>query len=198
MKLSPEVIEQLESMMDSGTNQDADIDYDQISDVMEQKLVPIFETLGQMLAAIEAKADSALELSQKIAEGIQGSVMGYQRNQLLDSITSKFGADIAPLDSLYSDITGKKFSDELIDKLMSGSDQIADQDGYIQSQIESAKSRYGKYLGMPASAEDDEEGPEEGEEGAEPVAGEISIEKVEKKKPTFEDMASMLGLKKGN
>lgn len=200
--MDPETLKQIEALM-AGNNPDAGADYEEICQVVEQKLVPTFEMLGKMLKSIDDKASQALAMTQKIVGAMSDAVMGQKHGEFEDLLNSKFGADIGPLDSFYSDTMGTKFSDQLIDELMSS--DVDNPEEFISSKIGETKGKYGKYLGMPApesAAEEAAEPPEEqtpeeeaGEIHEEPAEVAVEVKSTKKKKPTAEDMAGLLGLK---
>jgi len=175
-------------------NPDAQADYEEITQVVEQKLVPTFETLGKMLKAIDDKATQALEMSQKIVEAMSDAVTGQRKGEFSELLGSKFSADIGPLDSFYSDTMGTKFSDQLIEELLNSGPENPEE--LISSKIGEAKQKYGKYLGSQAPKEPEAPAAEEKPAEEEPEApAAVEVEVARKKAPDARDMAGMLGLK---
>jgi hypothetical protein len=172
--------------------------YDQICEIVEQKLVPTFEMLGKMLKQIDDKASNADMLAQKIISSMSDAVMGQKQGMFQDLISSKFAPEIDPLDQFYSDTMGTKFSDQLIRELMDS--DVENPEEFITNKIGESKSKYGKYLGISAPVPETEEAPGEPAPEAAPEEPEgepagLAVEVKEKsKKPRAEDMAKLLGL----
>jgi hypothetical protein len=181
-------------------NPDAAQDYQEICDVVEQKLVPTFETLGKVMKEIDDKATQALCMVEKILGAMFDAVMGQKQGEFQELLSSKYSADLAPLDSFYSDTMGNKFSDQLIQELMKSDAENPDE--FIAGKIGEAKTKYGKYLGIGAEPEAPELPPEEAAVNAEEEEAEVhpepevgvAVTKTKSKKPTPEDMAGLLGL----
>ena len=147
------------------------------------------------LKEIDDKASQALNLATAIVNSMNDAVTGNKRDQFSSLIGSKFGADIGPLDQFFSDTQGAKFSDQLIDELLSSDPENPEE--YISSKIGETRGKYGKYLGTPApevAPEPMASEPEKPE--GEPSEPAVAV-KVEKgpKKVTSKDMADMLGVR---
>ena len=183
--------------------------------ISDEELISTFELCGKMIKEISDKADAAIQGVQKIVECMSDAVMGQRRGSFQDMLSSKYSADLGPIDSFYSDTFGNKFSDCLIDELLSSNPENPDE--YITSKIGETKGKYGKYLGAtpsnpnvpieeaseaPSAPESAEETgappvdtPElEGEEAPEPEI-DVGKKKMGKKRDYTPDMMRTLGLK---
>jgi hypothetical protein len=142
--------------------------------------------------------------------------MGQRKGSFQELLTTKYSKDLSPLDQFYGDTFGNKFSDELIEELLS--DNPENPEEFISGKINETKGKYGKYLGaIPPSSPDvpttgpegksDETEPEElakGTDGEPSKDGEAlteSAEPIEEKKSKSRkrdytpDMMKTLGLK---
>ena len=181
-------------------NPDAQADKELICQTIDEYLVPTFKLLGEMLSAIEKKADSANQQCTLIIDTMHDAMTGYRQNDFQTNLLPKFQPDLDSLDSFYSDTQGNKFSDQLIQELLST--EIDNPEEYVSSKINNAKGKYGKYLGIGVTVAPTGESP--AVESAEPAAeeaGESAPEETaempapkKSKKPSFKDMTDSLGL----
>ncbi len=147
---------------------DAKQDYDEICRVVEQRLIPVFEVLGQMLHALDERIEDTDDVVHRIVGGFADAVGNHKRGELGEMLQQNFGEAIDTLNPLFSDMGGKSYADTLIDTLMEGEgepdmDEIADR-------ISGDLDKYGKYLGIE---------PEEAEEGSEIPEGEMAEGEIE-------------------
>jgi hypothetical protein len=133
-----------------GVNPDQGADYEEICNVMEEKLVPVFDMIGKEIHDLHEDQGELQELVFKLLTSVIGAADGHRRDGLSQKLMGKYGSDIEPLDGFMQDTQGKKFSDELIDSLMGDGAPEDDEgiDGLVQSKLGEAKGKYGKYLGM--------------------------------------------------
>ena len=176
-------------------NPDAGADYDLINKCIVERMMPVLKMIDDHFDELDKKTDQALGLSTAIVTSMNDAVMGNKKDQFSSLLSSKFGNDLGPIDQFYSDTMGGKFSDSLVDELLSNEPENPEE--YISSRIGEARGKYGKYLG--ALDEGPDEGPDESPEAPEAPEGEpaaVAV-KVEKgpKKVTSRDMADMLGVK---
>ncbi len=143
-------------------NPDADQDYQLICDTIEQKMIPTFEMLGQVIQELQEKTDKM----ESFIQNLDQAGKGWKRNNLSESIKGKYAKDLAPLDGFYKDAyDGDSFTEKLIDTLMDNEGNISDQDSFIQSQLGQARQKHGKFLSMYEQPEEGESGGGEPEEG---------------------------------
>ena len=181
-------------------NPDAGADYDLINKCIVERMMPVLKMIDDHFDELDKKTDQALGLSTAIVTSMNDAVMGNKKDQFSSLLSSKFGDDLGPIDQFYSDTMGGKFSDSLVDELLSNEPENPEE--YISSRIGEARGKYGKYLGGGAPEMPHEvaaEGAEE-EEAAAHLKGEAEpavAVKVESKpkKVTSKDMADMLGVR---
>lgn len=135
---------------------DAQQDYDQICQVIETKLAPAFEMIGQELKSLRDENDGLKDIVYKLITSFDGAVTSHRRTGLQESIMGKYGPDLESLAPVYKDFTDSDITQDLLDALMSDEGDPMES---AAKHIESLKGRFGKYLG-----------------GAAPVSTEISIE----------------------
>jgi hypothetical protein len=168
-------------------------------DLIEQKLTPVFELLGQLLTDITTRLGELESKFDRLTGGFSDAVTAHRRGALSDEIMGQYGEELQPFDSFRSETgIGSKLSDEIIDALMSD-EGIEDRDSFIRSKIDGDKGKYGKFLGMSVEAKplEGEETPaeEKAEEAIEAPAEEEKKEEAEGGSP-FDHMAEILGTKK--
>lgn len=194
------MIAQLESMMggpDTTGNPDEAADYELICRVIVQELGPIIQMIMKRIEAIEIRASDAADTSKRI-EDVLNEASDMSIKKQFSDILGKYQPDYAPLDDFYSNTYGKKYSDDLMDRIMQDPYSIDDRDGFVQNDITSAKGKYGRYIGAPTViAPTDNEAADDGE-GLTPTDGtqEVTVKEFKKgQKPSVDDMAGFLGLK---
>jgi len=167
----------------AGGHADAAQDYDQICQVVEQKLAPAFEMIGKEFKALHDEVNDLKEIVYKMVTSFSDSVGSYKRQGLQTQIMGKFGPDLESLKPIYADFRGGDIVEDLLNALEG---QDGDPEELVGSFLEQAKGKFGKYLGgIPAPGKDSEveveistepevevEAPaeEEKEEPADPVA----------------------------
>ena len=167
----------------AGGHADAAQDYDQICQVVEQKLAPAFEMIGKEFKALHDEVNDLKEIVYKMVTSFSDSVGSYKRQGLQTQIMGKFGPDLESLKPIYADFRGGDIVEDLLNALEG---QDGDPEELVGSFLEQAKGKFGKYLGgTPAPGKDPEveveistepevevEAPaeEEKEEPADPVA----------------------------
>ena len=172
--------------------QGASPNYDEICNVLEERLVPVFELLGSRLQEIEDKTGVHDDILHKLVGGFGDAVNAHKR----DNYSQKLAAnpDIEGIKGDYSDLYGKDITEELLDKLMGGE---LDEEG-IPGFVGGYKEKFAKIRG-PATDGSVAPSPE-----GEPVAEEAKIEEkpAEEAPPEEEEppdmagkMAKSLGLK---
>lgn len=173
--------------METGGNPDARQDTDLILSVMQENLGPLFEILGSRIKDLEEDLGETKDLLFKLAEGLIGAADGHKKTQLSDMISSKYGADIEPLDGFYKDVHGKGFADSLIEELMGdNAPDEAGMDEWIKNKLGDAKGKYGKYIGIKTEVEPDKEAVAE---AVEPAAVEPAAEAAESEEKQAEEEA---------
>jgi hypothetical protein len=149
------------------------VNYDEICNVLEQKMQPVFDLIAQRFAEHE-------EVIGKIVGGMHDAVGSYKRGAMQKTLGEKYGEELGPLDEYSNTNFGKSFSDDLLDALQ-GDEAPGDdeRDGFIRGKIDGFKGRFGKYLGQPPKVEatvieakTPEEAPAAPESPAEPEAKE--------------------------
>ena len=112
--------------------------------ITDQELIDTFKMAGDMIQAATKKAEEAMSLAEKIISCMSDAVMGQRRGSYQELLSSKFSGDIGPLDGLYGDMFGSKFSDLLLDELLG--EDVDDPEAFISGKIGATREKYGKYL----------------------------------------------------
>lgn len=94
--------------------------YDEICSVIEERLVPVFELLGNRLKAIEDKTGEHDDILFKIVSGLGDAVNEHKKGSYSEMLASKYGPDLDEIGGPYSELYGKDIKDELLEKLMGG------------------------------------------------------------------------------
>jgi hypothetical protein len=177
--------------------------YDEICNVMEERLVAPFSMVGdRMQAADEKIANLEKEIADlkdivyKMVTGFGDAVNEHKKGSYSEMLASKYGPDLEEVGGPYSEIYGKDLKDELLEKLMGGElgeDGIPDFVGGIKA----------KFAKIRAPAADGSVGGTPPEEP--PVEANIEEVKNEEPAPESEEeeeppdmagkMAKTLGLK---
>ena len=174
-------------------------DIDEIYSAIEQKLLPVFEHLGKILAEIKADAQVGVQLR----DGFKDMTYSHRRGELSSQLAETFGPDLEALDTFYSDVKGQKYGDMLLDELMDNEGNIEDQNEWLGGKISGEKEKYGKYLGFNPASEEEEESEDEYEEMTpeefmaqeEHEEGETPEEETEENEDEEEDpVKKMMGL----
>jgi hypothetical protein len=186
---------------------------EEVRGITDEELIDTFKLAGDMIQSATKKADDAMALAEKIITCMSDAVMGQRRGSYQELLGSKFSADVGPLDEFYSDTFGSKFSDLLLDELLG--EDVDDPEAFISGKIGATREKYGKYLPTPSNPnvpfESKPEEPTPADEMGAPPAdtpeleGEGPEEEKEpvmagpaekrRKKPSSQDMASLLGIK---
>jgi len=119
-------------------NEGAAPGYDEICAVIEERLIPVFELVGQRLQGLEESNAELKDTLFKIVSGFGDAVHEHKRGGFSEMLGSKFGPDMEELKGPYSDIYGKDLAGELVDKLMGGElgeDGIPDYIGGIRAKF---------------------------------------------------------------
>lgn len=163
----------------SPAHADAGQDYEQICQVIEQKLTPAFEIIGQELKKLREENDDLKDTLYKLVTAFSDGVSGYKRNGIKSSVLPKYADDLGTYGPMAKDILGADIESELMDALMSGD---GDPDEIAGGVIGKYKEKFGKYLGgAPAPGK---EVSVEVETSAEPEAqGELDLEEPKEEKP---------------
>ena len=178
MKLTPEVISALESALGGGVtpdHPDADQDYDQICEVIEQKLTPAFEMIGQELAKLRAENDNLKDIVYRMVTSFSDAATTHKRGALQSTISGKYGPDLESLKPIYSDFSGRDIEQDLIDALMESEGNPEELAGQMLGGV---KERFGKYLGGAPAPGKEPEVEKPIEEMAEPEKAPIEGGKV--------------------
>jgi hypothetical protein len=142
----------------------------------DEELIDTFKLAGEQIRSVDQKADMALKMVQAILDCMSDAVTGQRKGSFQELLSSKYSAELGPLDQFYSDTFGNKFSDALIDELLSNNPENPDE--FISGRIGETKGKYGKYLGAVPSnpnvpveegGEPPETPPAAGEGGAPPA-----------------------------
>ena len=162
--------------------------YDEICNVLEERLVPVFELLGSRIQEIEDKTGQHDELLRKMVGGFGDAVNAHKR----DGYSQKLSAnpDIEAIKGDYSTLYGKDITEELLDKLMGGEMQ---EDG-IPEFIGGYKEKFSK---LRAPAVDGSVAPREEAPAAEEAVAEEKPPEPPEEEPTdgAGKIAKGLGLK---
>ena len=160
-----------------GVHQDAAQDYEQICQVIEQKLTPAFEIIGQELKKLREENDDLKDTLYKLVTAFSDGVSGYKRNGIKSSVLPKYADDLGMYGPMAKDILGADIESELMDALMAGD---GDPDEIAGGVIGKYKEKFGKYLGgAPAPGK---EVSVEVETSSEPeVQGELGLEEPAEK-----------------
>ena len=143
--MTPEQQAALKSLLESqGGNADAGQDYDQICQVVEEKLAPVFEMIGNEFKNQRNEINELKDIIYKMVTSFHDAVGSQKRSGIESMISSKYGADLEALKPVYADFRGGDIVSDLLDAL---ADQDGDHDEMAGSFIEAAKGKYGKYLG---------------------------------------------------
>lgn len=162
----------------AGGHADAAQDYDQICQVVEQKLAPAFEMIGKEFKAQRDEINELKDIVYKMVTSFSDSVTSYKRQGLQSTITGKFGPDLEALKPVYADFRGGDIVEDLLNALM---DQDGDPEALVGQFLEQAKGKFGKYLGgTPAP------GKEVSVEVESPVDGEPPVEENAEEAPAPE------------
>ena len=138
-----------EMMEGSGPN------YDEICGVLEDRLTPVFELLGDRLKSLEEENSELKDIVFKIVSGFGDAVHEHKKGGYSEMLASKYGPDLDEIGGPYSEIYGKDIKDELLEKLMGGE---MGEDG-IPEFVGGIKAKFGKLRG-PAPSGEVEPGPE--------------------------------------
>ena len=117
--------------------------YDEICGVLEERLVPVFELLGNRLKAIEDKTGEHDDILYKIVSGFGDAVNEHKKGSYSEMLASKHGPDLDEIGGPYSDLFGKDIKEELLDKLMGGElgeDGIPDFIGGIRAKFDKIRA----------------------------------------------------------
>jgi len=152
-----------DAIQNTPQHQDAKQDYEEIVSVVEQKLAPVFEVLGQMLHALDEKIEDVDDVVHRMVEGFASSVGEHRKGELGSLLSENFGDALGKLNPLFQDMHGTSYADALIETLMSEEGE-PDLDS-IADRISGDMDKYGKYIGI-AGAEP--EGGAEAPEGEAP------------------------------
>jgi hypothetical protein len=146
--MTPEQMAALKSLLDSQGqgHPDAGQDYDQICEVVENKLAPVFQIIGEELKSLRDENNELKDTLYKLIGGFHDSIGQYKRGSLQSSLTEKYGGDLDALKPIYSDFAGRDITEDLLDALM---EQEGDPHELAGSFIEAAKGKYGKYMPKP-------------------------------------------------
>jgi hypothetical protein len=149
---------------------DAQQDYDQICQVIETKLAPAFEMIGQELKSLRDENDGLKDIVYKLITSFSGAVDSHRRTGLQESVMGQYGPDLEALGPVYKDFTDGDITSDLMDALMQGDGDPLELAG---QHITALKGKFGKYLGgaTPASTDISIEAKPSGEE-APPIEGE--------------------------
>ena len=128
----------------AGGHADAAQDYDQICQVVEQKLAPAFEMIGKEFKALHDEVNDLKEIVYKMVTSFSDSVGSYKRQGLQTQIMGKFGPDLESLKPIYADFRGGDIVEDLLNALEG---QDGDPEELVGSFLEQAKGKFGKYLG---------------------------------------------------
>jgi hypothetical protein len=132
--------------------------YDEICGVMEDRLVPVFELLGDRLKGFEEDIAELKDIVFKIVSGFGDAVTEHKKGTYSEMLSGKYGPDIDEIKGPYSDIYGKDIGEELVDKLLRGEMD----EGGVPEFLGGIKAKFGK-IRMPAP-------------DGEPVKEEITVE----------------------
>jgi len=141
---------------------DAQQDYDQICQVIESKLAPAFEMIGQELKSLRDENDGLKDIVYKLITSFDGAVTSHRRTGLQESVMGKYGPDLESLAPVYKDFTDGDITSDLLDALMSDEGDPMESAG---KHLEVLKGRFGKYMGggAPSSMAVSVETPQGGE-----------------------------------
>jgi phage-related minor tail protein len=162
----------------AGGHADAAQDYEQICEVVENKLAPVFTMIGEELKSQREEIAGLKDIIYKMVTSFSDSVGQHKRQGLQSTIMGKYGSDLEALKPVYSDFRGSDIVEDLIGALMEADGNPEELAGQF---IEQAKGKFGKYLGgTPAPGK---EVSVEIEAVGEPVAEEKAEEVAEEKAP---------------
>jgi hypothetical protein len=94
-------------------NEGAAPGYEEICAVIEERLIPVFELVGQRLQGLEESNAELKDTLFKIVSGFGDAVHEHKRGGFSEMLGSKFGPDMEELKGPYSDIYGKDLAGEL-------------------------------------------------------------------------------------
>jgi hypothetical protein len=154
-----------------GGNPDASQDESLIMSVIQRELGPVLEAMGSRLSEQGEALEEVKDLVFKFTQGLIGAADNHKRTAFGEELSGKYGKDIEPFEGFHKEVYGKGFSDSLMDDFMGeGGPGDDEHDAWIQSKLNDAKGKYGKYVGIkadiPASGEA-EKGEEEAMKGEE-------------------------------
>lgn len=167
----------------SGGHADAAQDYDQICQVVEEKLAPVFTMIGQELKSLRDENNDLKDIVYKMVTSFSDSVGQYKRQGLQSQIMGKFGPDLEALKPIYADFKGGDIVEDILNALMEAE---GDPEAHVAGFLDQAKAKFGKYLGgapapekavevsVEAPAEPVEEEVKEPEEAPEEEADPVS------------------------
>lgn len=164
-----------------GVHQDAAQDYEQICQVIEQKLTPAFEIIGQELKRLREENDDLKDTVYKLVTAFSDGVSGYKRNSIKSSVLPKYSEDIGMYGPAAKDLFGADIEQELLEALMGDGDP----DEIAMGIIGPYKERLGKYLGgapAPGKEVSVEVETTSAEEPSEPEQGSLGLEEPKEEK----------------
>jgi hypothetical protein len=173
--------------------QGAGSNYDEICNVLEERLTPVFELLGDRLKGLEEENAELKDVVFKIVSGFGDAVNEHKKGGYQEMLASKHGSELDEISGPYSDLYGKDIKQELLDKLMGGEmgeDGIPEFVGGIKSKFDKLRSPAGDGSVAPR-----EEAPAEGPPEAEEKPAEAPPAEEEEPPDMAGKMAKTLGLK---
>jgi hypothetical protein len=175
--MNPEMKKQMLAWLQSqgddaaGGNSDAGADYDQICQVIETKLAPAFEMIGQELKSLRDENDGLKDIVYKLITSFSDSVNNHRMGSMRETVLPKYAGDLGTYGPMAKDLMGDDIEQKLLEALMSGD---GDPDEIANGVLGPYKEKFGKYLGgAPAPGKEAEVTVTEG--GSEPQ-GELDLE----------------------
>jgi hypothetical protein len=124
--------------------------YDEICNVMEERLIQPFEMIGnhmqstaEKIASLEKELAETKDIVYKIVSGFGDAVNEHKKGGYSEMLASKYGPDLNEIGGPYSEIYGKDIKDELLEKLMGGElgeDGIPDFVGGIRAKFDKIRA----------------------------------------------------------
>ena len=121
----------------------ADSNYDEICGVLEDRLTPVFELLGERLKGLEEQNSELKDIVFKIVSGFGDAVNEHKKGGYSEMLSSKYGSDLESIGGPYKELYDKDITQELLDKLMGGElseDGIPEYVGGIKSKFDKLRS----------------------------------------------------------